>query len=101
LPIYEEILKDPFPVPQNGFIDLPTKPGPGLELDEAAVTKKPFQYRNVLGLGGLWEPIETFTKQNQCQNMPGRPISRSLCLLDSFGRRGWVRLQSFIAQSGF
>ena len=59
---YGEILKEHFIVPKNGFIELPTKPGLGLELDEKAVSKQPFQYRGGTTLSGLWEDLETFVK---------------------------------------
>ena len=64
MPVYEAIMKEPFPVPKDGFIELPTKPGLGIELDEKALTKKPFQYRPGLVLGGLWgEGLRTFAQR--------------------------------------
>ena len=59
---YGEILKEHFLVPKDGFIELPKKPGLGLELDEEAVSKQPFQYRRGTTLSGLWENLETFVK---------------------------------------
>lgn len=64
MPLYETIMKDPFPVPKDGFIELPTKPGLGVELDEKALTGKPFKYRPGLVLGGLWgEGLRTFAQR--------------------------------------
>jgi L-alanine-DL-glutamate epimerase-like enolase superfamily enzyme len=64
MPLYETIMKDPFPVPKDGFIELPTKPGLGVELDEKALTEKPFKYRPGLVLGGLWgEGLRTFAQR--------------------------------------
>lgn len=66
MPTYEEVLKEPFPVPKDGFIELPTKPGLGVELDEKALTKRPFQYRPGLELGSLWRGgLKTFGKPVQ------------------------------------
>lgn len=63
MPLYEESLKEPFPVPKDGFIELPIKPGLGVELNEEALTKKPFKYRPGLVLGGLWgEGLKTFAE---------------------------------------
>lgn len=60
IPLYEEVLKDAsFPMPKDGFIDLPTKPGLGIDLDEAALTKKPFEYKPGLSLGRLWDNDES------------------------------------------
>jgi len=59
---YGEILKEHFLVPKDGFIELPKTPGLGLELDEEAVSKKPFQYRRGTTLSGLWKDLETFVK---------------------------------------
>ena len=55
LSTYEEILTEPFPVPKDGFIELPTRPGLGVELNEKALTKKPFEYRPGLELGVFWK----------------------------------------------
>lgn len=59
---YGEILKEHFLVPKDGFIELPKTPGLGLELDEEAVSKQPFQYRRGTTLSGLWKDLETFVK---------------------------------------
>jgi galactonate dehydratase len=54
--LYEKILKDPsFPTPKDGFIELPTKPGLGIDIDEKALTRKPFTYKPGLSLGRLWD----------------------------------------------
>jgi len=61
-PTYREILKEHFLVPKNGFIELPTKPGLGLELNVEAVSKQAFQYRRDPTLSGLWGNLEAFGK---------------------------------------
>jgi galactonate dehydratase len=38
---YDAILKAPFPAQRGGYFDLPTAPGLGIELDEAALLKYP------------------------------------------------------------
>ena len=54
--LYEEILKDAsFPLPKDGYIELPTKPGLGIDLDENALTRKPFAWKPALSLGRLWK----------------------------------------------
>jgi L-alanine-DL-glutamate epimerase-like enolase superfamily enzyme len=35
----EDILKEPLPPVQNGFIEVPDKPGLGIELDEAKIAE--------------------------------------------------------------
>ncbi len=52
---YDEILTEPFPYPKDGFIELPTRPGLGVEVNEKALTRKPFQYRAGLELGAFWK----------------------------------------------
>jgi galactonate dehydratase len=55
IPLFEDILKDPsWLMPKDGFIELPTKPGLGIDLDEKVLTEKPFAYKPGCGLGGLW-----------------------------------------------
>lgn len=61
-PTYGEILNEHFLVPKNGFIELPTKPGLGLELNIEAVSKQAFQYRRDPTLSGLWGNLEAFGK---------------------------------------
>ena len=61
-PAYEEILLEHFLYPKDGFIELPTRPGLGLELNEELVRGKPFQYRRESTLSGLWAPLESFGK---------------------------------------
>jgi len=55
IPNYEKILTASFPIPKNGFIELPTSPGLGVEIDEKALIKKPFNYRPGLEFGNFWE----------------------------------------------
>ena len=55
--LYQEILKDPsFPMPKDGFIELPTKAGLGVDLDEKVLTRKPFAWKSPLVLNSLWKP---------------------------------------------
>jgi len=54
--LYQHILKDAsFPLPKDGYIELPTKPGLGIDLDEKALTAKPFSWKPGLSLGRLWK----------------------------------------------
>ncbi|MFC1941829.1 galactonate dehydratase [Chloroflexota bacterium] len=46
-PIYDEILKEPFFFPVDGFFNLPDRPGLGVDFDEKALSKRPFELRNV------------------------------------------------------
>jgi galactonate dehydratase len=51
-PFYEEVIKDPFPVLTDyNYIELPTKPGLGIEINEAALSKRPYKYADI---GALW-----------------------------------------------
>jgi galactonate dehydratase len=52
IPFYEEVLKEKFPViTENNYIELPTKPGLGIEIDEAALSKRPYKYAD---LSAFW-----------------------------------------------
>ena len=51
IPYYKEVIKDPFPVMKDEFIELPTKPGLGIEIDEEALGKRPYKYFDI---GRLW-----------------------------------------------
>lgn len=55
-PLYDEILKEPFFFPSNGFFSLPTRPGLGVDIREKALVKRPYQYRDL----GAWQftPLE-------------------------------------------
>ncbi|MDP7415398.1 MAG: enolase C-terminal domain-like protein [Dehalococcoidales bacterium] len=55
LSTYEEILTEPFPIPKDGFIELPTRPSLEIEINEKALTKKAFEYRPGLELGVFWK----------------------------------------------
>jgi galactonate dehydratase len=44
---YNEILKEPFPYAKDGYFDVPTKPGLGVDIDEKALAKRPYQYTNI------------------------------------------------------
>jgi galactonate dehydratase len=55
-PLYDEILKEPFFFPEGGFFDLPTRPGLGVDLDEKALTGRPYKY---LDMGAFqFAPLE-------------------------------------------
>jgi len=56
-PLYDEILKEPFFFPKGGFFDLPTRAGLGVDLDEKALSKRPYQYYN---LGNQFASLEEF-----------------------------------------
>jgi len=51
MPYYKETVKDPFPIIKDDLIELPTKPGLGIELNEDALAKRPYKY---FDLGALW-----------------------------------------------
>lgn len=56
IPLYQDILKDPSVLlPRDGYIELPTRPGLGIDLDEAALTRKPFAWKSPLVLQSLWK----------------------------------------------
>ena len=42
-------------MPKDGYIELPTKPGLGIDLDEETLTRKPFAWKPALSLGRLWK----------------------------------------------
>jgi galactonate dehydratase len=52
-PYWEEILTGPFPALREGYLDLPSGPGLGVEIDEAALekAKKPYVYHD---MSGFW-----------------------------------------------
>ena len=58
IPYYKETVKDPFPVIKDEFVELPTKPGLGIELNEDALSKRPYKYFN---LSGLWDTHEQWS----------------------------------------
>jgi len=53
IPYYEEILTEPFPIMKDGLIELPTKPGLGVEIREEALSRRPYMYHD---LSGFWAP---------------------------------------------
>ena len=55
MPYYEEVVKEPFPIMKDEFIELPTKPGLGIELNEEALGNRPYKYFNI---GNLWATHE-------------------------------------------
>lgn len=58
IPYYKEIVKDPFPVMKDEFVDLPTKPGLGIELNEEVLGNRPYKYFNI---GALWATHEEWS----------------------------------------
>jgi galactonate dehydratase len=55
MPYYKEIVKEPFPVLKDEHVELPTKPGLGIEINEEALGNRPYKYFNI---GGLWASHE-------------------------------------------
>ena len=55
MPYYREIVKEPFPVMKDDFIELPTKPGLGIELNEEALGNRPYSYCD---FGAFWATHE-------------------------------------------
>ena len=43
-PFYDEILTEPLPDIKDGFIEIPSKPGLGIDLNEDALAKRPYGY---------------------------------------------------------
>lgn len=60
LGIYEEILTEPFPAPRDGFIPLPTKPGLGIELNEEALSRRPYEPMKRPLHGGHYARLEDY-----------------------------------------
>lgn len=54
-PLYDEILEEPFPILKDGFVELPTKPGLGIEINEKALAARPFRHHP--SGGHLWRPL--------------------------------------------
>ena len=72
VPIYEDVVKEgSWPLPKNGTIELPTKPGLGIDIDEKALTRKPFEWKKSLGLGSLWKSNPLMKRPDHC-HLPGR-----------------------------
>ena len=72
VPIYEDVVKEgSWPLPKNGYIELPTKPGLGIDIDEKALTRKPFEWKKSLGLGSLWKSNPLMNRPDHC-HLPGR-----------------------------
>ena len=70
--LYEAVLKDgSFPLPKDGFIELPTKPGLGIDIDEKALKGQPFEWKKPVGLGSLWKSNPLMKRPDFC-NLPGR-----------------------------
>lgn len=59
IPYYKEIVKEQFPIMKDGFVELPCKPGLGVELDEEALSNRPYKY---FDFGGLWASYDDFKK---------------------------------------
>ena len=72
VPIYEDVIKEgSWPLPKDGYIELPTKPGLGIDIDEKALTRKPFEWKKPLGLGSLWKSNPLMKRPDLC-HLPGR-----------------------------
>ncbi len=54
-PLYDEILTDDFPILRDGYVDVPTKPGLGIDINEDAITLRP--HRHHPSGGHLWKPL--------------------------------------------
>jgi galactonate dehydratase len=55
-PLYDEILMKPFFFPEEGFFNVPDEPGLGIDINEKALAKRPYQHRDL----GAWQftPLE-------------------------------------------
>ena len=49
-PLYDEILTDDFPILRDGYVDVPAKPGLGIDIDEEAIAGVPI---------GITHPADT------------------------------------------
>lgn len=54
-PLYDEILTDDFPILKDGYVELPTKPGLGIDINEAAIQNRPFKHHP--SGGHLWKSL--------------------------------------------
>lgn len=50
-PLYDEILKEPFFFPRDGYFELPTQPGLGVDFNEEALAGRPYKYIDL----GAWQ----------------------------------------------
>ena len=74
VPLYEALLTEgPFPLPKNGFIELPTKPGLGIDIDEKELTRRPFEWRSALHLGSLYKVNPLIQKTDRVLPARNRP----------------------------
>ena len=48
-----------------------TQPGLGIDIDENALTRKPFEWKKPVGLGSLWKSNPLMKRPDFC-NLPGR-----------------------------
>ena len=55
MPIYDKVLKENFIVMKDGYLDLPKKPGLGVEVNEEYIKSLP--YKPDIGLGMMWAPM--------------------------------------------
>jgi galactonate dehydratase len=44
---YNEILTEPFSYAKDGYFDVPTKPGLGVDIDEKSLAQHPYEYTNI------------------------------------------------------
>ena len=48
-----------------------TKPGLGIDIDEVALTRKPFEWKKPMGLGSRWKSNPPMKRPDHCL-LPGR-----------------------------
>ena len=51
--------------------DFVTKPGLGIDIDELALTRKPFEWKKPMGLGSRWKSDPPMKRPDHCL-LPGR-----------------------------
>ena len=62
--IYEEILVDSFLVPVDGYVQIPDKPGWGLEVNEQALEKRPYEPQKHPLHGGHYKTLEEYGRKD-------------------------------------
>ena len=59
IPYYKEVITDPFPVLKDEYVELPTKPGLGIEINEEVLGSRPYKYFDI---GDLWATHEEWSE---------------------------------------
>lgn len=54
-PLYDEVLTDSFPILEDGYVQIPAKPGLGIDINESAVQRKPFHHHP--SGGHIWRDL--------------------------------------------